>query len=300
MREHFNVLDRSNRDQLQRARDSARCNQRHPPGASERDPIEGMDPHLVSLVAPGSVEAEHYRRLRVMVERMHQTDRATAVAVSSPVAGDGKSTTAINLAGALAQDPEARVVLVETDLHQPSGILRDHLALRGQVGPGLVDAVLDPGMTLETVVRYIPPFNLSVLQTGSQAAAPYEVLKSPRFGELLAEARRRFDYLILDASPFVPVADCRLIEPWVDGFLMVVAAHRTPRGALEEAFNLMKPDKAIGLVFNGDDGSDSQNYKYGYGYGNGYGHGRKIGRNQSGLWARILGRNGNIPERLGT
>lgn len=288
----FTITGRRQQDRLPDTPVGADRASHRSPSARKDGPLEGIDSHLVSLVAPGSAEAEQYRRLRVIVERMHQAGGGTAIAVSSPAAGDGKSTTAINLAGALAQDSNADVVLIEADLHQPSGILRDHLALRGEDVPGLVDAVLDPDLSLEALVRRLSVFNLSVLLAGSQAAAPYEVLKAARFGELLAEARRRYDYVILDAPPFVPVADCRLIEPWIDGFLMVVAAHRTPRRALEEAFNLMKPEKSLGLIFNGDDASVSHHYRYGYGYG--YGRGGNGSR-----WARALRGNGSHRPRNG-
>ena len=55
------------------------------------------------------------------------------------------------------------------------------------------------------------------------------MLKSPRLGELLEEARRRYDYIVVDAPPLCTVQDCRVIAHWVDGFLLVVAAHQTPR-----------------------------------------------------------------------
>jgi Mrp family chromosome partitioning ATPase len=117
----------------------------------------------------------------------------------------------------------------------------------------LVDAILDPTLSLPAVVHTRPHLNLSVLTAGQLPAAPYEVLKSPRLGELLAEARRRFDYIVLDTPPLVSVPDCRVIGKWVDGFLIVVTAHRTSRKLLEEALKVTEPAKIVGLVFNGDD-----------------------------------------------
>lgn len=242
--------------------------------------VDGVDAHLVSLVAPGSLEAEQYRGLRHVVEHMHKAGEGTVVAVSSPTPGDGKSITAINLAGALAQDPEANVLLLEVDLRRPS--LGDNLG--DFTGRGLVDAILDSSLIVEDVVHRLPRFNLAVLPAGTRPNAPYEILKSPRLGELLAQARRRYDYVILDAPPVVPVPDCRLIAKWVDGFLMVVAADRTPRGALEEALNLMDPHSVLGLVFNCHDRSASRQYGYGYGYG--YGHAVNGDRNR--WWTRLL------------
>lgn len=251
------------------------------------DPVARVDAHLVSLVAPDSIEAEQYRGLRYVVEQMRKAGDGTGtlVAVCSPIPGDGKSVTAINLAGSLAQDPKARVLLIEVDLRRPSVTIGNHLTLRNPASRGLVDAILDPGLTLEQVTLYLPAFNLTVLPAGRCPSAPYEALKSPRFSELLVQARRGFDYVILDAPPVVPVPDCRLIAKWVDGFLMVVAAHRTPRAALEEALDLMGPEKIVGLVFNGLDRSTSQHYGY---YGYGYGHPKN--RNPRRWWARLLGK----------
>ena len=212
---------------------------------------KGLEEHLVSLLAPTSFEAEQYRALRHLIEQRHKSTDLSVVAVSSPGVADGKTTTAINLAGALAQAPDARVLLVDADLR--GAALATHFGLGDRAGPGLVDAILDANLTVEAVAQVRPHLNLSVLPAGRLPSAPYEVLKSPRVGELLAEARRRYDYIVLDTPPLVSVPDCRVIEKWVDGFLIVVTAHRTARKLLEEALNVMEPAKIVGLVFNGDD-----------------------------------------------
>ncbi len=215
------------------------------------DSAGGVDDHLVSLVAPAAFEAEQYRSLRHTVEQFHKTRDLRIVAVSSPGVGDGKSLTAVNLAGTLAQAPDVRVLLVDADLRRPS--VARLLALGGSEGPGLVNAILDPTVTLEQVARPRPPFNLSVIPAGQTPPSPYEVLKAPRLGELLEEARRRYDYIVVDAPPLCTVQDCRVIAHWVDGFLLVVAAHRTPRRLVEEALNVVELDKVLGFIFNGDD-----------------------------------------------
>src|SRR6266545_2045395 len=173
------------------------------PSEEEEDEArEGIDGHMVSLVTPTTFEAEQYRTLRHMIEELHQRARLSIIACTSPTGGDGKTTTAINLAG---------------------------------------------------VVRSRPPFTLSILPAGRTSANPYELLKSPRLAELMQEARRQYDYVVLDTPPLVAIPDCRAIASYVDGFLLVVAAHRTPRRLVEEALNVMEPAKVIGLVFNRDD-----------------------------------------------
>jgi len=212
---------------------------------------EEVDDHLVSLVSPAAYEAEQYRALRHIVELRHRADNLSLLAVSSAAGGDGKTLTAANLAGALAQGSEARVLLIEADLRVPS--VAQLLGFGTARRPGLVDAIVDENLTLAHVVLTRPPFNLSVVLAGQTLPSPYEVLKSPRLGGLLEEARAQYDYVILDTPPLVTVQDCRIIARWVDGVILVVRAHQTPRRLVEEALNVLDPAKVLGFVFNHDD-----------------------------------------------
>lgn len=221
------------------------------PRRREAAPTEEVDSHLVSLVAPAGLIAEQYRALRHLVEQRHKQGHMSVIAVSSPGVGDGKTTTAINLAGALAQASDAAVLLVEADLRRPSvGRL---LGFEDSRSVGLVDAILDPRMSLADIVRPRPPYNLSVVLAGQSPASPYEVLQSPRLGALLDEAREQYGYIVLDTPPLAPVQDCRVVARWVDGIVLVVAADHTPRALLEAALETLEPDKVLGLVFNGYD-----------------------------------------------
>ena len=221
------------------------------PRRREAAPTEQVDSHLVSLVAPAGLIAEQYRALRHLVEQRHKQGNMSVIAVSSPGVGDGKTTTAINLAGALAQASDAAVLLVEADLRRPSvGRL---LGFEDSRSVGLVDAILDPRMSLADIVQPRPPYNLSVVLAGQSPASPYEVLQSPRLGALLDEAREQYGYIVLDTPPLAPVQDCRVVARWVDGIVLVVAADHTPRALLEAALETLEPDKVLGLVFNGYD-----------------------------------------------
>jgi capsular exopolysaccharide synthesis family protein len=214
-------------------------------------PTEEVDSHLVSLVAPAGLEAEQYRALRHLVEQRHKDGDMSVIAVSSPGVGDGKTTTAINLAGALAQASEATVLLVEADLRRPS--IGSLLGFEDSSTVGLVDAILDPRLTLADIVQARAPYNLNVVLAGQAPASPYEVLQSPRLGALLDEAREQYHYIVMDTPPLAPVQDCRVVARWVDGIVLVVAADRTPRALLEAALDALEPDKVLGLVFNGYD-----------------------------------------------
>lgn len=223
----------------------------------------GIDGHLVSLLAPTAFETEQYRNLRTFLEEK-RTGQGYVVAVSSAAVGDGKTTTAINLAAVLAEDESARVLLADADLRNPSVARR--LGIDESRSHGLVGALRSPALSLKEVVTTRPPFLLSILPAGRSVTSPYEMLKSPRFGELLDEARRNFDYVVLDTPPVVSLSDCRLIGNWVDGFLIVVSAHRTPRKLVEEALNVLEPSKVVGFVFNNDSRSWAAYGYYHYGH----------------------------------
>jgi len=220
---------------------------------------------LVSLLTFESFEANKYRVLMHRIEETRPNGGRGVIAVTSPGAGEGKTTTAINLAGTLAQSKEARVLLVDADLRLPD--VAEQLGFRDTGQPGLSDALLDAQLPIEAVVCHRPPFNLSLLTSGRHLAAPYEALRSPRLRDLLEQARRAYDYVIVDTPPVLPVPDCRVIARWADSLLLVVAAHRTPRRFLEEALNALDPDKVAGLVFNYVDPPRPGPYAYYQGYG---------------------------------
>lgn len=225
--------------------------------ASSPDTIE---PHLVSLIAPETFEAEQYRALSYMVEQLHADAGLSVIAVSSPAVGDGKTTTAINLASALTQLPGARVLLMDLDIRRPC--VSANLGIEEDGGRGLVDFVQDPNVALEEVLRAYPPSRLTILFTGQVPPTPYDILKSSRLEELIEDVRQSYDYVVLDTPPLIPFPDCRLIERFADGFLVVIGAHRTPRKLVLEAISTVDPEKVIGVVFNNDDQPAFGDYAY--------------------------------------
>jgi capsular exopolysaccharide synthesis family protein len=233
-----------------------------PPPGSGSESFSGVDPHLVPLLNPAAFEAEPYRVLAHLVGQMHTEADLRVLAISSPSSGDGKTSTTINLAGILAQEPKIRVLLVEADLRRPS--VAKYLGIRPTTG-GLAGMVLEPDLSLERVVQHYQPFNLDVLLAGHSSASPYDLLKLPRFGALLQEARQHYDYVLVDTPPMLPFADCRLVEKWIDGLLVVVAAHQTPRKMLSEALDTVDSTKLVGLVLNKDD-QQTARYDYVYRY----------------------------------
>ena len=224
-----------------------------------------IDQHLVSLVEPSSFASEQYRVLRHTLEQLHRTAGHSIFGIGSPSASDGKTTTALNLAGALGQAHDARVLLIEADLRCPT--MAERLGLDDDGSPGLVEAIGSSNAGIADVARRLTAYNLSVVLAGEKPATPYEVLKSPRLGELLGEARRLYDYVVIDTPPIVAFPDGRILNNWVDGWLIVVAAHRTSRKQLEEALDLMEESKTVGFVFTHDERFRANARYYGAYYG---------------------------------
>ncbi|HXD73349.1 MAG TPA: CpsD/CapB family tyrosine-protein kinase [Vicinamibacterales bacterium] len=247
-------------------------------------PRTGIAEQLVSLIAPGSFAADQYRTLRQSIERLRRDEGLHVLAMTSPTPGDGKTVTTLNLAGALAQAPDARILVVDADLRRPS--VAKYLGLGVNASPGLSELLQDDAYGFEDVVRRFDGFNLSIVPAGVPQDAPYELLNSVRFETFLADVKERYDCVLIDTPPLVPLPDCRLIGKWVDGFLLVVGAHRTPRKLVTDALHLLDAAKVIGIVFNGDRRPLSDQYGYGHYY-----YTRPADRKTS-WWQRLLTREG--------
>jgi protein-tyrosine kinase len=209
-----------------------------------------LDRQLVTLKSPASFAAEQYQGLRLTVERLRALRDVRVVAVTSPAAGDGKTVTAINLAGALGHGSKTRVLLIDADLRRPA--VASRLGITGMETHGLVDAISDATMQFEDVTQRVNGYNLAVMPAGSVDAPVHEILRSDRLERMLQDARQQYDFIVLDTPPLLPVFDAALLSRLVDGVIVVVAANRTPRKLVAEALNVLDPSKVIGIVFNGD------------------------------------------------
>jgi protein-tyrosine kinase len=218
-----------------------------------------VDDHLVSVLEPTSLAAEQYRAVRLAIETFRHERGTRTVAITSPGRGDGRTITAINLAGALAQAPDARVVLVEADLRHPS-VAR---ALGMPAGRGLSSYLLDTSMAPEAVITRPANVAFEVVTAGAASSMPYELLKSPRLAALLAALRERFDYVVVDTPPALPYPDVGILRDMVDGFVVVVRANRTPREMLRDCTNVIGRQRGLGLIFNDDERQTVPSFSHG-------------------------------------
>ena len=109
-----------------------------------------------------------------------------------------------------------------------------------------------PAGRIDRLYGLIVCVTLSVLPAGVTRVPIHEILRSPRLEKILQEARERYDYVVLDTPPLLPVFDAAMVAKLVDGLFIVVSANQTPRKLLAEALTLLDPNKVLGIVFNRD------------------------------------------------
>ena len=222
------------------------------------------DVKLLAIDQPKSVVAEAYRTLRTSILFSSMQRGLHTIMVASANAGEGKSTTAANLAVVLS-DSGKRVVLISADLRKPR--LHRFFGLDGE--PGLSDA-LGGDSTVWDALQAPQVENLRVMASGPVPARPTELLQSEAMGELLADLRDVSDFVIIDTSPILPVADALVLAPLVDGVLLVADAAITTRSAVTHTREALDQVDAplVGAVFNDYDPSRDRGGAgyYGYGY----------------------------------
>jgi capsular exopolysaccharide synthesis family protein len=209
---------------------------------------------------------EAFRVLRTNMQFVDVDKDSKVFVVSSSVPGEGKTTTACNLAITLAQAGQ-KVLMVDGDLRRPqvAGVFE----VEPTVG---LTTVLIGTIELEDAVQESPVDNLRVLASGAIPPNPSELLQSRTMTEIVERARKEYDVIVIDAPPLLPVTDAALLASQADGALIVVRHSKTTRDQLRHSMERLAAvdARALGLVFNMVPvrrGGTSHGYGYGYGYG---------------------------------
>ena len=227
-----------------------------PPGeAGVTGYTAALNPLLVAGLAPKSLAAEQYRSLRTRLTHAEGPGGLRIVLVTSPQKGEGKSVTAANLSLTMAQELQRRVVLVDADLRKPS--LQHLFGL--PPGPGLAE-YLAGAVELKDAMKFLPDHNLTIIPAGAAPINPAELLGSTAMRRMLDHLRARFDRVILDTPPVLPLADVAILAPLVDGSLMVVRAGYTPKPAIENALRAFDTSRLLGVVLN--ESGLEEDYRY--------------------------------------
>jgi len=228
---------------------------------------DAVPSRLFTLADPGSAYSEELRGLRTAILLSRGGAPPKVILITSSIAGEGKSTLAANLAALLAQQGK-RVLLVDADLR--SSVL--HNVFETENKAGLSD-LLTKEVGSEAAfdhflqVPLVPGLNL--LPAGRIPPYPSELLGSEQMSTLVQLWRERFDFIILDGAPVLPVTDSVVVAPLADQILLVARHGMTERSLLERSFRLLQsrtPETSIGVVVNAIKRT-SDSYGYGYGYG---------------------------------
>lgn len=205
--------------------------------------------------------AEAFRKLRTNLQFLAVDNPPRVIVVTSSMPSEGKSTTAINIALALAEADHS-VVLVDGDLRRP--MLHKYLDLIGSVG---FSTVLSGGASLDEALQKTRFSGLTVLTSGPIPPNPSELLGSQAARKLLAELRGRFDYVVVDSTPLLAVTDAAILAAGSDGVLIMARFGHTKREQLSHAVDSLESVGAplLGAVFTMMPTRGSGSYSY-YGY----------------------------------
>ena len=203
------------------------------------------------LMEPMSSVAEAYRSIRASLFYSTPADEIKVLAITSCRPQEGKTTTSTNLALSIAQTGK-KVLLIDGDLHRPSV----HRTLGIDPSDGLT-SVLVGEVSLQDAISHVekdgkPVENLAVLAAGPSSPNPSELLNSNKMKELLASAKKAYDWVIVDTPPVLFVSDARIISVMCDGVLVVVKSGTSTRSLLIRARELLDSVKArvIGSILN--------------------------------------------------
>ncbi len=199
--------------------------------------MEYFEYRNVVMEDPNSPEAEAYRKLELNV-RMSSIDKEVKVIQStSATPQDGKTTTAINLAGVYAEKGK-KVIILDFDLRRP----KIHRAFHKSNEIGLYDYFADDKDYHDLIVN--DDSGIDLILTGQKLSYPHIVLQSKKAMELVNQLRNEYDYIIIDTPPVLSVTDPLLISKYVDGVIFVAAYNQTKKDDSKAAVEQLKQNGA--------------------------------------------------------
>ena len=223
---------------------------------------------LVTQIGRYAARAEAFRTLRTNLQFLRPDSHPQVIVFTSALPGEGKSTSAINLAISLAQ-AGAKTILVEADLRRPKVPVYLELA---DLDEGLSELIGGQKKlttaSLKSLIRKEESTGLKVLLSGKVPPNPSELLGSAKFDELISMLRKQFEYVIIDCPPLLPVTDAAVVAAKADGAVLVVHAGVTKKPHFVGSRDAMAAvgSTILGVVLNKIPEA-SLEYEYGYRYG---------------------------------
>jgi protein-tyrosine kinase len=212
---------------------------------------------LVMVNEPGSEAAEQYRLLAHALEKDHEGQAGRTIAVSSAVAGEGKTLTALNLAYALAETKSRQILLCDVDFR--GGAVTRTLGLGDPAG---ITNLFQDATPLKELLRRLDK-NLMVLPAGTPVQHPLGLLRSPIWSQLIESLRAHFQFIIMDCPPICGNEQMSVIDDVVDKYLLVVRAGYSRQETVRESLAGVVRGKVAGFVLNDvtDKGRSYGSYK---------------------------------------
>jgi capsular exopolysaccharide synthesis family protein len=201
---------------------------------------------LVALTEPKGLGAEKFRALVTRLENLRCQKEIKSLQVTSSVVNEGKSLVAANLAITFAKHTRSKVLLLEGDMHRPS--------LAGLFGVGELKGLSDwwaaQSADIPQFLSRLNDMPLWFLSAGGSHEQPSHILQSTRFAEAFNRLVGLFDWIVVDSTPMLPVADANLWSRLVDGTLLVVREGVGSVKALEKGLASLDNLKLVGTVLN--------------------------------------------------
>ncbi|MGW5887056.1 CpsD/CapB family tyrosine-protein kinase [Priestia megaterium] len=228
---------------------------------SKNDKLLTLKRRLLAHNSPKDPVAEQYRTIRTNIQFSGADQEIKSIVLTSTGPGEGKSTTASNLATVYAQQG-LRVLLIDADLRKPTA----HYTFRLENHVGLTN-VLTKQSKLEQAVQGTEVPELFLLTSGPIPPNPAELLASNNMTELLKEMKEQFDMVIFDTPPVLAVADAQILANQVEGSILVVSSGKTDKEAAIKAKELLLKAnaKVLGAVLNNRKMEEGSDYYYYYG-----------------------------------
>ena len=214
------------------------------------------------LIAPESATAESFRSLRSGLTLSGVGRKLRVLSITSALPGEGKSYTVYNLGLAFAATG-LKTLIIDADLRRP----RQHALFRAAREDGLADVLVGLKSFDDALVAHPVEPNLTLLPAGRQSPLAAELLGSGEIGKVIETARERFDLVLMDTPPALPVADAIIVGTHCDGTIGVLRAGRTSRKALQRFVQTLARNRIhiLGMVIEAVDMSATE-YRSVYGY----------------------------------
>lgn len=218
-----------------------------------------VGPELVAMWYPRSAVAEQYRVAATRLGLMVGKQESTVVVMSSATMGEGKTSTALNLSYVLARDLNKKTILVDCDLKRPMV----HAYAGMEISAGLSEILL--GLKpFEECLNYHEQLGVWILSAGIVQSGTAALTHVDQLSKLIGHLRTKFEFIVLDSPPLLPVAEAMLIVRMADIVAHVIRARSTRRDVVMNALKMIGEERALGVILNGVEAKDAPYSYYNY------------------------------------